>query len=96
MTQRGDVSVKGGQYNDNFKYKFFGAKDETSAIYYKEVNLRDMFGNYAPNTMRWEYYGIILDTDNSKFNVYSVSNTYCTKLENWLKHSFDSIGKPKI
>lgn len=91
----GNILVKGGKNNDNFRYQLQSVQNNiTNAVYKKSVNLRDMFGIVAPNSSITEYYGITFNTTDNKFNVYSASDDYQRRFDNWKQSSFDRDGKP--
>ena len=80
--------------SEGITYNFWGAINDTTAIYYERINIRDIFGDTAPNTETWYYYGVKLDTINNKFNVYTISN-YDSLLNDWWQNNFDKNGSPK-
>ena len=85
-------TYNGESWSEN--YTFWGAINDTTAIYYERINIRDIFGDTAPNTETWYYYGVRLDTINNKFNVYTISN-YDSLLNDWWQNNFDKNGSPK-
>ena len=52
----GDISVKTSKGKD-YTLKFWGAESPINGIYYVEVNLREIFGDIAPNEETYFYYG---------------------------------------
>ena len=88
----GDISVKTSEGKD-YTLHFWGAKDSTNGIYYVKINLRDIFGNIAPNEETYFYYGY--EFDNPILEEYQQCPTYHDLFRNWRKNNFDNNGNPK-
>ena len=79
----GNIRESGGRDNKTYTWELLKARNETTAIYSKKIDLKDMFGNIANGKTTYYYYGIKLDTANNKFELYVVSDDYGTKLSDW-------------
>lgn len=78
----GNIRESGGRDNKTYTWELLKARNETTAIYSKKIDLKDMFGNIANGNKTYYYYGIKLDTASNKFELYEVSD-YGTKLSDW-------------
>lgn len=97
----GDISVKTSKGKD-YTLKFWGAESPINGIYYVEVNLREIFGDIAPNEKTYFYYGYKFD-ENIGFRSYLPELIeywqhhlyYCDTFTNWYKKNFDKKGKSR-
>ena len=92
----GDISVQtanGKIYN----LHFWGAKNSTNGIYYVKINLRDIFGNVAPNLETHFYYGYRFDENNKPpiLREYLQNHSYYDSFNNWHSNNFNKNGIPK-
>ena len=99
----GDIEVK-TKNNKYYTLHFWGATNyynNLCGIYYVKINLRDIFGNIAPNESTYFYYGYIFDEYegyNSHLPELKESwqdSYYCREFTNWYEKYFDKNGNPK-
>ena len=96
----GDISVKTseGKY---YTLHFWGAESSEKGIYYVKVNLKDIFGNVAPNLETHFYYGYSFEESSSDRSLSELIEywqhyrNYCGAFTNWYEKYFDGNGKPK-
>ena len=76
-----------------------GAKDSTNGIYYAKINLKDIFGNIAPNLETYFYYGYRFDETTYKnrpiLREYWQHYSYHNSFTNWYEKYFYKNGNPK-
>ena len=95
----GDIIVNA--YNGKtYTLHFWGAKDSTNGIYYVKINLKDIFGNVAPNLETYFYYGYKFDEGDYLPNTpvlqeYQQGPTYHELFRGWRSNNFDKNGNPK-
>lgn len=94
----GDIIVNA--YNGKtYTLHFWGAKDSTNGIYYVKINLKDIFGNVAPNLETYFYYGYKFDETTYKnrpiLREYWQNHSYYDSFNDWHSNNFDKNGNPK-
>ena len=92
----GDIEVDA--YNGKtYILHFWGAKDSTNGIYYVKINLKDIFGNVAPNLETHFYYGYRFDENNKPpiLREYLQNHSYYDSFNNWHSNNFNKNGIPK-
>ena len=94
----GDIEAEA--YNGKtYTLHFWGAKDSTNGIYYVKINLKDIFGNVAPNLETYFYYGYRFDETTYKnrpiLREYWQNHPYYDSFNDWHSNNFDKNGNPK-
>ena len=92
----GDISVQAAN-GKIYTLHFWGAKDSTNGIYYVKINLKDIFGNVAPNLETHFYYGYRFDENNKPpiLREYLQNHSYYDSFNNWHSNNFNKNGIPK-
>ncbi|TXJ35452.1 hypothetical protein [Brachyspira aalborgi] len=99
----GDISVKTskGKY---YTLNFWGATNyygDLCGIYYIKIDLKDIFGNAAPNESTYFYYGYRFDEYEGykgylpELREFWQDRYYLKEIANWYEKYFDKSGKPK-
>lgn len=103
FSDNGDISVKTskGKY---YTLHFWGATNyynDLCGIYYIKLNLRDIFGNAAPNESTYFYYGYRFDEYEGykgylpELREFWQDRYYLKEIANWYEKYFDKSGNPK-
>lgn len=94
----GDINAQAAN-GKNYTLHFWGAKDSTNGIYYAKINLKDIFGNTAPNLETYFYYGYRFDETTYKnrpiLREYWQPYSYHNSFTNWYEKYFYKNGNPK-
>ena len=99
----GNISVKTskGKY---YTLNFWGATNyygDLCGIYYIKIDLKDIFGNAAPNESTYFYYGYRFDEYEGykgylpELREFWQDRYYLKEIANWYEKYFDKSGKPK-
>ena len=99
----GDISVK-TRDNKIYTLHFWGATNyynDLCGIYYIKIDLRDIFGNAAPNESTYFYYGYRFDEYEGykgylpELREFWQDRYYLREISNWYEKYFDKSGNPK-
>ena len=96
----GDIKVE-TRDNKIYTLKFWGATNDYNnylcGIYYIKIDLKDIFGDIAPNESTYFYYGYVLEYESRfpKVIERGQDRYYITNSINWYEKNFDKSGNPK-